>query len=305
MQKTTKALLFVLLAAAPLVALAATGTISSTNKYAWGNTAGYINFAPSQSTVTVSDTGLTGYAWSQNNGWINLAASQGGVTNTTSGTLGGFAWDSSAGWVSFTGVTIDTSGRFHGTATGANGYTINFDCTYCNVTTTWRPGGSASTGGGGGGIISGPGSVGYPGSQPTTPPPSNPSQPTNPPPTTGTGATGGTPSGTGTSGSTGTTGTSGTVGTPSNPSNPSSPTNTGSQIDSNQFPTTQTGQPTNTGPVTGASQGGTNIATTTSDAAPSIFMTFLRSVAVPLGVAVVVLIGAGIYFFWWYRRPSY
>lgn len=122
----------------PVFVHAASGTVSATYRYAWGNNAGWVNFAPTQSTVTVSDTVLSGYAWSTNDGWINLSPSQGGVTNDGHGTLGGFAWDPSAGWVSFTGVTIDAAGLFHGQATGANGYAINFDCANCNVQTTWR-----------------------------------------------------------------------------------------------------------------------------------------------------------------------
>lgn len=122
-------------------AFALTGTISSSHKYAFSNVAGYINFAPTVSTVSVSDTALTGYAWSANDGWINLSPSQGGVKNDGTGKLSGFAWDSVAGWVNFSGVTIDSSGKFHGMATGGtvNGasYAINFDCTSCDVETNW------------------------------------------------------------------------------------------------------------------------------------------------------------------------
>ena len=130
------ALLF-LLAGAPL-ALAATGSIDSAHKYAWSNVGGYVNFAPSSSTVTVTDAALTGYAWAANDGWINLAPANGGVHNDGQGNLSGFAWDSSAGWFSFTGVTIDAFGRFHGVATGAGGNAISFDCSSCDVETDWR-----------------------------------------------------------------------------------------------------------------------------------------------------------------------
>jgi hypothetical protein len=141
----SQCVLFLLLAGAPVFAFASSGTIDGTNKYAWGNVAGYVNFAPSNSTVTVTDSAITGYAWSENDGWINFQPVQGGVTNDGHGTLGGWAWDESQGWVSFTGVTIDSSGKFTGEATGSNGYAITFDCaTYCDVETTWRPA-SAST----------------------------------------------------------------------------------------------------------------------------------------------------------------
>ena len=130
------ALLFLFIFA-PL-AYASTGTITSPNQYAWGNVAGWINFAPPDSPITVSNSSLTGYAWSVNDGWINLSPTNGGVTNSN-GTLGGWAWDETAGWVSFSDVTINSAGTFVGEATGANGYAINFNCSACNVQTTWRP----------------------------------------------------------------------------------------------------------------------------------------------------------------------
>ena len=135
--RTLAGIFFLLSFAATPFACAASGLISSPDQYAWGNIAGWINFAPVDSTVTVSDSSLTGYAWSENDGWINLSPTEGGVTNSD-GTLGGWAWDQSAGWVSFSGVTIDTSGTFHGEATGSNGYAINFDCSTCDVVTDWR-----------------------------------------------------------------------------------------------------------------------------------------------------------------------
>ncbi len=147
------------------MALAASGAISSTAKYAWGNDTGWVNFAPSNSTVTVTDAGLTGYAWSQNDGWLNLAPAHSGVTNNGQGTLGGFAWDESRGWVSFSGVTINSSGVFQGEATGANGYAINFSCSNCDVVTAWRP---ASTN-----TSASPGAISpvYAAPQPSGPPP--------------------------------------------------------------------------------------------------------------------------------------
>lgn len=119
------------------------GTIDSTYKYGWSNVGGYVNFAPTQAGLTITDTGITGYAWSANSGFINFDTALSGVTNDGEGTLGGFAWAEGAGWISFTGVTIDSTGRFAGTAVGGtvNGasYTITFDCTNCDVRTDWRP----------------------------------------------------------------------------------------------------------------------------------------------------------------------
>jgi len=114
------------------------GTISTTYKYAWSDVGGYVNFVPTQSVVSVTDTGLSGYVWSENDGWINLSPATSGVTNNGNGTLGGFAWDPLKGWISFTGITIDASGKFHGKAVGAN-ETISFNCTHCDVRTDWRP----------------------------------------------------------------------------------------------------------------------------------------------------------------------
>jgi hypothetical protein len=119
-------------------ACASSGGIDSIDKFAWGNDAGWVNFAPADGAVTVTDSALAGYVWSSNDGWINLSPTDGGVTND-GGTLGGFAWDESRGWVSFSGVTIDAGGVFHGEATGADGYAIAFDCSECDVQTTWRP----------------------------------------------------------------------------------------------------------------------------------------------------------------------
>lgn len=117
----------------------ASGNIIAPNQYAWSNVAGWINFDPLDSPVIVSNSTVTGYAWSENDGWINLSSSESGVTNNGSGVLGGWAWDQSAGWVSFTGVTIDSSGTFHGEATGSDGYAINFSCSTCDLQTSWHP----------------------------------------------------------------------------------------------------------------------------------------------------------------------
>lgn len=137
------------------------GTIDPAYKYAWSTVAGYVNFAPTNGGLTITDSAITGYAWGANTGWLNFSATNGGVTNNAAGALGGYAWDEGAGWVSFTGVTIDSSGKFRGTATGGtvNGasYVLNFDCASCDVRTDWRPASSRTTGtssSGGNGAIS-------------------------------------------------------------------------------------------------------------------------------------------------------
>ena len=121
------------------LAMAATGTIISPDQYSWSDNGGYINWNATGGNVTVSDTALTGYIWSAGFGWINLAPTQGGVTNSN-GVLGGWAWGENTGWINFTGVTIDSNGVFHGHTVAQSTFgTMTFDCTYCNVTTSWRP----------------------------------------------------------------------------------------------------------------------------------------------------------------------
>lgn len=120
----------------------AAGNIDSTYKYAFSNIGGYVNFAPTNGGVVVTDKAVTGFAWSANDGWINFSPSNGGVRNDGNGNLSGFAWDATAGWINFNGVTIDSSGEFHGVANGALvgsvNYAINFDCSHCSVVTSWR-----------------------------------------------------------------------------------------------------------------------------------------------------------------------
>ncbi len=124
-----------------LFASAVTGTIDATNKYAWSNNMGWINFGCTNCNVQVKDAFITGYAWSVDYGWINLAPTLGGVHNNGLGVLSGYAWGANIGWINFTGVSINSSGYFTGTATGDNIGTLNFDCTEtgCPVTTDWRP----------------------------------------------------------------------------------------------------------------------------------------------------------------------
>lgn len=55
--------------------------ISSTDKYAWSDQVGWINFNPTNGGVDISDTVLTGSAWNDNYGWINLQPTTSGVDN--------------------------------------------------------------------------------------------------------------------------------------------------------------------------------------------------------------------------------
>jgi len=167
------------------VLAASTGIISSTNRYAWSENAGWIDFGTSEGNVIVSDTALTGYAWGENVGWISLNCSNTdscatvdySVTNDGEGVLGGHAWSENFGWILFApdngGVTINSSGIFSGWAWGENVGWITFNCSDTSscatvdykVSTGWRAvtgGGSAaarrrkrlSSIGGGGGYFS-------------------------------------------------------------------------------------------------------------------------------------------------------
>lgn len=141
------------------------GTIISggNNGYAWSGEAGWMNFVATNSNIQITDSGITGFAWNDNYGWINMAPTNGGITIATNGALSGYAWGSGLGWINFSGVTINASGRFVGTASGANVGTLTFDCTNCSVTTDYRPSSSrtvvttqqsgAVVGGGGGTVV--------------------------------------------------------------------------------------------------------------------------------------------------------
>lgn len=115
------------------------GTIDATEKYAWSNNAGWVNFRAAGSTIRVTDTQLSGYAWNNNKGWINLRPANGGVNNNGEGVLSGYAWGAELGWISFSGVTIDAKGLFRGQATGTSIGILTFECTRCAVRTDWRP----------------------------------------------------------------------------------------------------------------------------------------------------------------------
>jgi hypothetical protein len=52
--------------------------ISATDKFAWSETAGWKNFAPTHGGVTVYADHLEGYAWQENCGWIKLGSHNGG-----------------------------------------------------------------------------------------------------------------------------------------------------------------------------------------------------------------------------------
>jgi len=147
------------------------GTIATGGNagFAWSTSVGWINFGIANGNVHITDAGMTGNAWSTLRGWVNLAPSNGGITVAVDGTLSGYAWGTNLGWINFSGVSINSSGKFVGQATGTLVGTLTFDCDNCSVITDYRPQNfrtvtpppSSSGGGGGGGsflpTVAGPG----------------------------------------------------------------------------------------------------------------------------------------------------
>ena len=129
-----------LIGIAPVIAAA--DYISTIDKYAWTENAGWTNFRPLYGGVTVNANYLTGYAWQQSLGWLKLGANGSGpYLNTTAtnwgvnrdgaGNLSGHAWSEAWGWVKFNpatgGVKIDpVSGVFSGQAWAENFGWVSF-----------------------------------------------------------------------------------------------------------------------------------------------------------------------------------
>jgi len=109
--------------------------ISSTDKYAYAENAGWLNFSSTHEQATVYNDHLEGYVWSESVGWIRLgtittgathtyannASTTYGVNNDGNGNLSGYAWSENAGWINFNSnnsqVTINaTTGDFDGYA---------------------------------------------------------------------------------------------------------------------------------------------------------------------------------------------
>lgn len=133
--------------------VSAAPNIDGTNKWAWSNNGGWINFNPSGGAVEVTDTAINGHIWIANYGWINLQPPGSGVTNTTGGDVGGQAWGENTGYIDFSGVSISGTGEFEGNATNAVLGTISFNCSNTSscgssdfkVQTSWLP--TAGSGG--------------------------------------------------------------------------------------------------------------------------------------------------------------
>ncbi|MEA1936614.1 MAG: hypothetical protein U9N04_00700 [Patescibacteria group bacterium] len=134
------------------------GMIDLTDKYAWSENLGWINFGTTEGNVHITDSELTGYAWSENAGWISLNCSNNSscatvdhkIANDGAGNLSGYAWSENTGWINFNpsvgGVSINSSGEFLGYAWGENIGWIVFNCATTSscatvdykVKTDWR-----------------------------------------------------------------------------------------------------------------------------------------------------------------------
>lgn len=121
------------------------GTIDTTNRYAWSENTGWIDFGSIAGNVHVTDSALTGAAYGENIGWIILNPAQGGVLNDGAGNLSGYAWSENTGWVDFSRVTVGSDGVFAGSAYGENIGWITFGATNNLVSTDWRPTSSRRT----------------------------------------------------------------------------------------------------------------------------------------------------------------
>jgi hypothetical protein len=128
--------IFLFVFAVPSISLASAsvGTIDATNRYAWGENIGWVDFGSAGGNVTIEDDGLSGYAYGENIGWVLLDD----VTNDGEGVLGGYGWSENAGWIDFSHVTIDSDGIFSGYAYGENIGNIVFGSVDNLVTTDWR-----------------------------------------------------------------------------------------------------------------------------------------------------------------------
>ncbi|MCU0689303.1 MAG: hypothetical protein MUE97_06145 [Phycisphaerales bacterium] len=153
----------VTLAASAVLAFAAAAgaqvsNVDATNKFAWGENIGWLNWRDAGSPVAsqgvvVRPGFLSGFIWAENVGWINAGdgtpagpgnqyANANGTDfgvnrNPTTGDLSGFAWGENIGWINFGGGALATpaqparftAGRFTGYAWGENVGWINLSLT--------------------------------------------------------------------------------------------------------------------------------------------------------------------------------
>ena len=114
----------------------ADSNLDDTQKYAWSENSGWINFKATGGGVVAHRTFLAGFAWAENIGWIkfgadgggpyaNSSASDWGVNRGVTNQLSGYAWSETAGWINVAptngGVMLNPStGEFSGFAWSEN-----------------------------------------------------------------------------------------------------------------------------------------------------------------------------------------
>lgn len=185
-QRLRSPIVLAALLAVPLV-MAAAGVFAAANidgtlnnRFAWSETAGWLNGLPNGGIgpgVEVTSTQLKGYIWSENAGWINTACETNAtcgtvayrVANDGAGNLSGYSWGENLGWVNFScrtnstcggpagtwGVSINPlNGEFTGQAWSENAGWISFNCNNTPATcaptanykmkTSWQPAAGAT-----------------------------------------------------------------------------------------------------------------------------------------------------------------
>ena len=142
----------VLASALAAPAALAQSDVDTTNKYAWTENAGFLNWrdagnpVASQGVTFLGDH-LAGWVWGENIGWLHVGAGGGPYSNASgvdygvnvnagTGELSGYAWGENVGWINFgTTPTIGPDGaridlgadRFRGYAWGENIGWVNLD----------------------------------------------------------------------------------------------------------------------------------------------------------------------------------
>ncbi len=131
--------------------------VATTNKFAWSENCGWLNFRDAGSPVSAQGARFigsfaSGFVWGENIGWINLGdgTPSNGVSyanvdgndfgvniNTGTGALTGLAWGENVGWINFSGGALATPAqparidqvakRLRGYAWGENIGWINLD----------------------------------------------------------------------------------------------------------------------------------------------------------------------------------
>lgn len=133
-----------------------TSNISDSERWAWAENAGWIDFKPSGGGMAVTGDGLSGHAYSDKIGWVKLGSTGAppyansshadwGVNNDGGGNLSGYGWCENVGWINFSSndsrISIDQAGNFSGYAWAKKAGWVNFSSlgpVDYRVNTDWR-----------------------------------------------------------------------------------------------------------------------------------------------------------------------